>query len=223
MIVKLSYNLSENMPFYEGIPQPKIEPLADFSKGDEWRSLYFTTNNHMGTHVDAPNHFCPAGRKICEYAIEELIFDKVAIVPFSAAETELIGPEHLLDLRSVRKDCDLLLIRSGFSKFRASAPRTYAARSPGFSRKSAEFVMETLPALRALMVDFISVAAEAHMKDGCDAHKVFLGYPGPGERSVLLIEDAFIPEALPMPKKVYAVPIFFEGLDSAPCTVFAEV
>ncbi|MGH9448961.1 MAG: cyclase family protein [Terriglobia bacterium] len=223
MIVKLSYNLSENMPFYEGIPQPKIEPFADFSKGNQWRSLYFTTNNHFGTHVDAPNHFCPTGRKICEYKIEDLIFERVAILPISIGETELINPEHLSGLRGVRQDCDLLLIKTGFSRFRESAPRTYADRSPGFSRRSAEYVMDALPTLRALMVDFISMAAAAHMEDGCDAHRVFLGYPGPGKRSILLIEDSFIPDALPVPKKVYAVPLFFEGLDSAPCTVFADV
>ena len=83
--------------------------------------------------------------------------------------------------------------------------------------------MEALPGLRALMVDFISVAASAHLEEGCDAHRVFLGYPGPGKKSVLLVEDVFVPEALPDLKKVYVVPLFFEGLDSAPCTVFAEV
>ena len=90
MIIKLSYNLSEDMPFYVDIPKPRLEPLADFSKGNQWRSIYFTTNNHMGTHVDAPNHFCPGGRKICEYGIEELIFEKVAILPLSIGEAELI-------------------------------------------------------------------------------------------------------------------------------------
>lgn len=83
--------------------------------------------------------------------------------------------------------------------------------------------MERLPALHALMVDFISMAAAAHMEEGCDAHRVFFGYPGPGRRSILLVEDALIPEALPVPEKVYVVPLYFEGLDSAPCTVFAEV
>ena len=49
-----------------------------------------------------------------------------------------------------------MLIKSGFAKFRASAPPIYAARSPGFSRAAAEYLMEALAGLHTLLVDFIS-------------------------------------------------------------------
>ena len=66
-------------------------------------------------------------------------------------------------------------------------------------------------------MDFISAAAVAHMEEGCEAHRVFLGCAGYGDRTVLLIEDARLPMDLPVPSRVILAPWLFEGLDSAPC------
>ena len=51
---------------------------------------------------------------------------------------------------------------------------------------------------------------------------MLLGHPDYGRRSVLLIEDLWLPPELARPSRVFVAPLFFEGLDSAPCTVFAE-
>jgi kynurenine formamidase len=223
MIVKLSYNLSENTPFPENLPKPKLDPLCHFSKGDPVNSFYFTTSNHAGTHVDAPNHFCPDGRTIAEYSMEELIFEWPTIVDLPLSQDELVTPAHFSKIDQWPQDCHMLLIRSGFSRYRTSDPKIYVESSPGFSRAAADYLMSNLPGLKACAIDWISFASTAHMSEGIEAHRVFLGYPGYSDRSILLVEDLFIPNDLPVLKKIYVIPLFFEGLDSAPCTVFAEV
>jgi arylformamidase len=222
MIVSLSYRLSENTPFYDGLAKPSLERLYDLAKGDTCNSFYLRTSNHCGTHVDGPWHFNPAGRKISDYDMNELVFRRPAIVDLPVKPGHLIEPNDLqTSLSRVRKDCDILLLRTGFGAFR-SRPTTYVEDAPGFSRLGAQEVIDILPQLRALAVDFISLASLKHEDEGAEAHRVFLGCAGYSDRNVLLVEDARLPDDLQVPDRIILAPWFFEGLDSAPCTVIAE-
>jgi arylformamidase len=224
MLLKLSHNLSERTPFYDGLPGPELEQLYDLRKGDTCNSFFFRTSNHAGTHVDAPLHFDRDGRSITDYDLSELVFTRPAVVDVPLGECELIEPSHLQAAPTVRPDCDIMLLRSGFAhRRRAGDARAYVVKGPGFSRSAAEYLLRRLPDLRAVALDFISIASMAHMEEGCDAHRVFLGCPGYGGRPILLVEDAWLPESLPVLQRVFVIPLFFEGLDSAPCTMFAEV
>jgi kynurenine formamidase len=221
MVIKLSHNLSESTPFYSALPGPRLDRLYDLAKGDGCNSFYLTTSNHAGTHVDGPFHFNPKGRKISEYDMSELIFTKTAVMDIQVSPDELILPEHLEASSACRKDCDLLILRSGFGKYRTDA-KMYVDHSPGFSKAAADFLMRQFSDLKALAVDFVSIAAMSHMEEGCEAHRVFLGCEEYSSRPILLIEDTNLPNALPELDKVYVVPWLFDGLDSAPCVIFAE-
>jgi arylformamidase len=221
MLISFSYPLSESTPFCKALRGPHLERLYDLAKGDACNSYYLTTSNHAGTHVDAPNHFNPDGRRIAEYELGELVFTRPALLNIRVGSDELILPEHLEGWSACRGDCDLLFIRSGFGKYRGNS-ETYTEHNPGFSAAAADFLMQRFQDLRALAVDFASIAATAHMEEGCEAHRVFLGCGSYSDRPVLLVEDIRIPEPMPSLKKVYLVPWQFEGLDSAPCTLFAE-
>ena len=222
MLIRLSYPLSEQTPFYSSLPKPALRQIYDLEKGDVCNSFYFTTSNHCGTHVDAPRHFCGEGRCIAEYGPSELVFSRPAVLDIPLADNELIEPQHLDPLlASVARDTDLILLRSGFGRFRGDEPH-YVERSPGFGPAAAALLMEQFPELRALAVDFISISSPAHVAAGADAHRVFLGCTNHGARSILLVEDALLPNLLPLLLRVFVVPWMFEGLDSAPCSMFAE-
>jgi kynurenine formamidase len=221
MLISLSYTLSESTPFYKPLRAPRLERLYDLSKGDACNSFYLTTSNHAGTHVDGPNHFNPNGRRITDYELSELVFTRPAWVDIEVEPDTLILPDHLANCGECRSDCDFLFIRSGFGKFRSDA-ETYIERNPGFSASAADFVMDRFKGLKALAVDFASIAAMAHMEEGCKAHRVFLGCGKYNDRPALLVEDARLPDRMPRLSKIYLIPWMFDGLDSAPCTVFAE-
>ena len=223
MLIGLSHALSVSTPFYDGLQKPRIEKLYDLAKGDVCNSAYITTSNHCGTHVDAPNHFNPSGRKIAEYKPEELVFSRVGVYRLPLGASELIREEHLSGLTSSYRDCDALILHTGFGTVRASDPHGYIHDGPGFSESGAKALMERLPALRALLVDFASISATKHEAEGAEAHRVFLGCEGYGERTALLVEDCAIPDEVPPIQRLLVVPWMIEGLDSAPCTVWAEV
>lgn len=221
MLISLSYHLSEATPFCKALRAPRLERLYDLSKGDACNSFYLTTSNHAGTHVDGPNHFNAIGRRITDYELSELVFTRPALVDIHVEADTLILPEHLANCAECRVDCDFLFIRSGFGKFRSDA-ETYVEHNPGFSSEAAQCLMDRFKGLRALAVDFPSVAAPAHMEQGCGAHRVFLGCGKYSDRPVLLVEDIRLPDPLPQLEKIYLIPWMFDGLDSAPCTIFAE-
>jgi arylformamidase len=220
VLINFSYHLSESTPFYKGLRRPHLEKLYDLAKGDSCNSFYLTTSNHAGTHVDAPNHFNPAGRRIADYELSELVFTKPALIEVQVGEDELIAPEHLSDCSACRPDCDLLFVRSGFGEYRTDAD-TYIGHNPGFSAAAADFLMSQFCGLKALAVDFASIAASAHMEEGVEAHRVFLGCGRYSDRPVLLIEDSRLPTVLPALEKIYLIPWMVDGLDSAPCALFA--
>lgn len=221
MLLNLSYHLSESTPFYKKLPGPRLERLYDLAKGDACNSFYLTTSNHAGTHVDGPYHFNPNGRKIAEYELSELVFTRPAVLDIEVSADELIVPEHLTGCDKCRSDCDFLFVRSGFGNHRSDA-ETYIEHNPGFSAAAADFLMHRFTGLKALAVDFASIAAMAHMQEGCEAHRVFLGCGRYSDRPVLLVEDVRIPESMPYLEKLYLIPWLFDGLDSAPCVLFAE-
>jgi arylformamidase len=222
MLIQLSYPLSEQTPFYSFLPKPQLRQIYDLDKGDVCNSFYFTTSNHCGTHVDAPRHFSADGRRITEYGLSELVFSRPAVLDIPLRAKELIEPQHLRPaLESLAPDTDLILLRSRFARFRADEAH-YVERSPGFGPAAAVLLMERFPNLRALAVDFMSISSPAHEHAGADAHRVFLGGTDHGARSILLVEDALLPNSLPPLIRVFVIPWMFEGLDSAPCTMFAE-
>ena len=222
MLIQLSYALSEQTPFYSSLPKPQLRQIYDLRKGDSCNSFYFTTSNHAGTHVDAPRHFSVDGKRITDYQLSELVFSRPAVVDVPLVDNQLIEPRHLEPaLASAAPDVDLILLRSHFGGVRADEPR-YVGRSPGFGSAAAIFLMERFAKLRALAVDFLSISSPAHEAAGAEAHRVFLGCTAYAARPILLVEDALLPDTLPPLLRVFVIPWMFEGLDSAPCTMFGE-
>lgn len=223
MLVRLSYPLSSRTPFYDSLDPPSLRQLYSLDHGDACNSYYFTTSNHAGTHVDAPRHFNASGRGICSYSPDELTFTRPAILPVVPPSDLLLRQADVEVATRVASDCDILFVQTGYGSIREKDPRTYVDRGPGFSREAAEFLMRRLPGLRAIAMDFVSVSSMLHEAEGAEAHRVFLGCAGYSDRSVLLVEDVMIPADLSPPRRVMIVPWLFEGLDSAPCTVLAEL
>jgi arylformamidase len=222
MLIRLSHPLSEHTPFYSCLPKPRLEQIYDLGKGDVCNSFYLTTSNHAGTHVDAPRHFCSEGRDISDYDLSELIFLHPLVLDVPLADSELIEPRHFESAPlSASLDTDIILLRSGFGQLRGDE-RRYVDRSPGFGPAAAEFLMDRFPRLRALAVDFMSISSPAHEIAGAEAHRIFLGCTHYRSRPILLVEDALLPDPMPLLLRVFVIPWMFDGLDSAPCTMFGE-
>jgi len=214
MNVLLSYPFTETTPHAPDGAPVKISAHARMARGDMSNSSVVSFWNHAGTHVDGPSHMVKDAPPLCSFGIDRFIYERPLLVDVPKSDSELVMPA---DLKAA--DCDLLLLRTGYSRCRNEL--RYRDKSPGLSAAVAEFIVENFPLLKALGIDSISIAAPEHLGEGIEAHRIL--FKNRGRPPILLIEDLDLRSVNNPIKKVYALPLLVEGIDSAPCTVVAEL
>lgn len=222
MYRRLSYTLNVRDHAFPGAPTMRIEPFESMQKGDRLNTYNVTLFNHFGTHMDGPNHFNGQGRQLYELELSTFIFEKPLLVDIPKGRGELVEPEELMRFDEAIRAADLLLVRSGFSAMRASDNRAYSGEGPAISARAAELIVERYQNLKAVGMDWISLSSPLHLEDGIRAHQIMLGKTG--AEPVLIIEDIDLsgldPDTL---ETVFALPLFIEGIDSAPVTILAKI
>ena len=222
MYRRLSYTLNVRDHAFPGAPTMRIEPFESMQKGDRLNTYNVTLFNHFGTHMDGPNHFNGQGRQLYELELSTFIFEKPLLVDIPKGRGELVEPEELMRFDEAIRAADLLLVRSGFSAMRASDNRAYSEEGPAISARAAELIVERYQNLKAVGMDWISLSSPLHLEDGIRAHQIMLGKTG--AEPVLIIEDIGLsgldPDTL---ETVFALPLFIEGIDSAPVTILAKI
>ena len=217
---RLSYDLSPDTPYPEGLWPVEIEHRFDMAQGAESNVFHLAMSNHVGTHIDGPNHFGKDKPPLCSFPISDFVFDRPKLVRIPKQDGEIIHAEDLHELADLVSACDLLMMRTGFGAVRATDPRRYREESPGFSAAAAQYVVDELPQVRALAVDSISFACPRQMSEGIEAHQILLAKC---PRSIFLIEDINLEADLERLEQVIVAPLFFARIDSAPCTVIAKL
>jgi arylformamidase len=215
MIVKyLSYPYLEQNPAYgKGHINLDFEQCKSIDCGDSCNTFDFKMNNHLGTHIDAPNHFFNEGAKLTEINPSDLIFNNIQTMEINVEDGFLIKPQHLS--ASLEKDCDLLILKTNSYKFRDSD--RYSLEGYGVSSDLGLFLQKNAPNLKSILLDTISLSSFQDRVEGRKSHKVFLNPKSP----ILIIEDANLAplENLGSPKKVIVAPWLLGFADSAPCTI----
>ncbi len=213
----LSHILTCDTPAYANGRSFEIVSEKEISAGDSCNTLRFTMSNHLGSHVDAPLHFILGGLSVECFSPEEWMFHNPLLVDI-AVDSDLLVTNHLLDqcLASGSLTNDLLLLRTGFERFRQQ--ERFWKAGPGLAQELGPYLQEKFPNLRAIGVDCISIASLQHREAGRNAHRTLLG------SGLRLFEDlalALIPAN--ELEQVIALPLRFSAADGAPCTIIAEL
>jgi len=214
--LELSHRLSVDSPLPPGVPPVQILHHYSMDRGDVSNLFVLKLSNHCGTHIDAPWHFVASGVRICDFRLEEFIFESPLCIDVSMADGQLLEPHHFQPQAKEIAVADLLLVRTGYTPVRRQSPERYALQAPGMSTRGASYLAENFPRLRALGMDTISLACMQHLDEGLEAHRILLGGHG---RRFLIIEDMNLDLDLSHLRRVIALPLFIEGVDSSPCTV----
>lgn len=220
--IHLSFLLSVDTPVFPGSPSVEVRAFSSLSRGDCSNTFSISFYNHTGTHMDAPRHFYNDGKAITDFRFSEFVYENPIVVNIPKQDSELIMKSDLLKYFDVIKEADLLLIRTGFTKFRSSEPLRYASKSPGFTGETAVYLKKSFPNLRAIGIDFISAAAPEHLETGLEFHRIILD-PHRVEGCKFIIEDMDLTQVTSSLRWVVVVPFLVQGIDSAPCTVFGEI
>ena len=133
MYIKLSYDYSLNTPYPAGLWPVKIDHVHDMAKGKISNVFTIKLCNHVGSHIDGPNHFGKDKRPLNKFDISNFIFDKPVILDIPKSDGEIVTAEDLADHKQAIDNSDLLLIRTGFSEIRNNDVNRYQDQSSGFS------------------------------------------------------------------------------------------
>ncbi len=218
----LSYPLGPSTPTFDGEAAPAFEPVVLTARGEPGNVHRFSTVNHMSTHLDAPWHFNHEGLRLTDLGPEWFVYSRPVLIDLPAADATLITPDDLAPFTEAAAGADLLLIRTGFGRCRATDPQRWGSRNPAFRPDAAEWFM-ALHDLRAVGMDVPSALCPLHLEDGIEFHRNMLGRRRE-DRFVLIVEDVRIDDDLTtgdLTNGVVVAPLLLEDLDGAPATVIA--
>ena len=221
-VICLSYPISVETPVYGNSPKPKIMPHKSIAAGDSCNTYTITVCNHTATHLDAPAHFLPNGRRISDYSLEELTFRRPLLVDIPKGSGEWVEEENVKGAVKA-KDVDCLLIRTGFWIFRGQD--IYKTRNPGVSPEAILWLRRKLRRIRCIGMDSISISGFQDRPRGRRAHLAAFEKRKNSGEPLLFLEDMNLSalKAGAKIQKIMVVPWLISGIDSAPCTVLAEV
>ncbi|MFQ5950579.1 MAG: cyclase family protein, partial [Candidatus Geothermarchaeales archaeon] len=90
MFVLLSHRLGVDTPAFAGGPSLTISPIKQMDKGGSSNSYRLAFPNHLGTHIDAPQHFDPSGKPLSAYDLEDFVFTHPVLLDIPKDNSMLI-------------------------------------------------------------------------------------------------------------------------------------
>mgnify|MGYP001202552690 CR=1 FL=1 len=217
MWIWLSHQLRTETDGYRGVKSLSINHTSSIGNGDSSNSITFSMDNHLGTHVDVPYHFINDGLTINEYKPSDWVFNSPLIINKLLSPGVLLTPELMDKEISQCDEVDIILIKTGFEKYRGT--EIYWENAPGYSSDLCELFLNKFKSLQAIGIDSISLSSLKHRQEGRKAHKKLLS------NGIRIFEDLKLSQILPDKKliKVIGLPLIIEGCDGGPCTILGEV
>ena len=141
-IVDLSRLIGPSTQMFPAYPAPTFTRWTTReAHGFLAESLFLIS--HTGTHVDAPYHFEPKGRKLDELPLDRFLAPAHLLDVRGVGRKGRIGPEALTNARRALKGSmnrrDAVLLRTGWE--RRSGTPAYLSENPGLSGPGAELLV----------------------------------------------------------------------------------
>lgn len=235
MYVQFSYPLdAKHVLMPGGIAEPILRPRSRMTpapagnkfEGVRWESYnntsFIDAFVHTGTHIDTAFHVSKGGPKLGDFAMNEFVFEHPLLIQAAKSDEEKITVDDLKPHVAALERSDLLLIYTGFSRYRATDPERYVMRQPGFSPEAAGYLV-SLPNMRCVSADIMGIE---NIPEGRKADPPF-----PAHRKFLLSGKKFLiledPDIAPLVgkalKRAFVVPLLFPEAEAMMVTAFAEV
>jgi arylformamidase len=214
-IVDISLPLANAMPRFPSpyLPDVRLTPVARHEK--EKRSVHvLTCGTHVSTHVDAPYHMLPDGKKLDEIPPDRF-FGPARILRFPGRDKS--RPLDEADFKAF-KDLDRwekLVLDAGWAT-KTWGTQAYFTDGPHLTRAAAAF-LAGLPRLHLLAMDFPNVDAKHETVPGLSApNHVLLMTKG-----MVLLENLIHLESVDETFLLSAAPPRLVGGDGCPCRALA--
>ncbi len=223
MLIRLSHTLNRGGPAFGRVSDLSLDQRASIARGDSHHGFMMHIYNHDGTHLDAPYHFNIEGRRVADLDVNELVFERPQVIDTPKSEAALITPDDLEPYADAISQCDLLMLRTGYCRIRASDPHKYSYECPCIAPATSRLIIEDYSNIRAVAIDAVSVGSPAFPEETVETHRILTGHRDYSRRYVLIFEDVNMDFDLSGIRRVFAMPLFIEQIDGSPCTMIAEL
>lgn len=134
---RLNHPLTDKSPQYGSNPPVQAELATSIQSGAASNTHIIHLHNHSGTHVDAPRHFRDDGLTVADFPEDFWVFEKIFLLDLPKKPDMLITAEDIEQHHKNIKACELLLIRTGYERYRSSTPDFYRFHNPGITPEAA--------------------------------------------------------------------------------------
>lgn len=201
-IIDLTHTFTPEMPVFPGDDLPSLKE----SVNTENNIVHYTisTGMHIGTHMDAPLHMVPGGKKLSEINPDKFLAKGHVIDARGAKE---IGSVLLENMNISAGDCVLIYTRYDRLFRKPEFYETYPDLTEDFAKKLVE-----------LKIAFVGMDTPSPDKAPYNVHQILL------KQEILIIEGLAHLEKLLNVKnfEVIALPAKFET-EAAPVRVIAKI
>lgn len=206
MWIDLTWSIHPHLATWPGDPSPEMKPLAQIDQGDSCNITWLQLSSHTGTHLDAPFHFEPGGKRLHQLDLEALI-GPARIYDFSD-KSGPISREDLEGLDFGSTERVLFKTRSGGwladSEFRSDFV--------GVSAEAAELLVDR--GIRLVGIDYLSI--EPFGSKSHPVHHTLLG------NEVVVVEGLDLRSVQPGDYELICLPLKILDGDGCPCRAVAK-
>lgn len=208
MLIDLTHTISPDMTYYPGTPPPSLKKFCTIEE-DGYTELELLITTHTGTHIDAPAHIIPGGKRLDDYDISYFTGKALSI---DCTSCKTITKEYLQKSPFISSGVDFLILKTGWAK--KWGKDEYFQDFPVLNEEAAQFVVKL--GLRAVCMDTIS--ADRVQETTLPIHNTLLG------GGTLIAENLNIPEDFPCncPLELWIIPLKIENSDGSTIRAFAR-
>lgn len=221
----VSPTITRDLPVFFMYPNPEIRPLYEHAAGGAAANV-LEIAEHVGTHVDAPFHFDPAGPTVDALAPDVLLLKPFKKFDLSANDHqpgEPVEREHLVAAAEIQgltlEPGDVAVLQMGWDRYLAGGaaerePGWWGRNEPGLSEAACEY----LAAARVSAVACDTAACDVSCRDG-----QMLSAPGHTKHflphGILIIEGLTGLANVPASGLLVALPLKIGGGTGSPLRV----
>jgi len=214
-VVDLSQEVGPDTQMFPGYPQPAFTQWTTREVHGFISEALFMIS-HTGTHIDAPWHYRPEGKRVHELPVDRFIARghilELPGLPAKNRITPAMLRSALSRLSSPVGNGDAVLLRTGWERRRGSTP--YLSANPGLSAAGAEVLVE----LRIGLVGVDSANLDPADAGDYPAHHVIL------KAGIPILENVANLAAIgSRPFHLVALPLRLRGAGGSPVRAVALV
>lgn len=216
-MILLSHIIDSETPSYGNRDKFVVEKLSRIADGSSANSSKWTfSTNHLGTHIDMPNHFFENGKTLTDVPLDFWFSNKIQLIDVPCSNAILIEIDHLA--RDINYETEILLIRTGYENFRKTDK--YWNDNPGLSVSLGIWLRENRPNIKMVGFDFISLSSWKFRDKGKKAHQVFLDPNAEGD-PICIIEDMALHNFNNSLNRIIVSPVFVKNTNGSPVTILS--